>query len=92
MPQALDDVEAIRQYIERDSTHHADLVVQSLVEAVGRLEEFPRSGRVVPEFNRSDLREIVWGNYRVVYRLREAVVEVLTVYHSARILRLADNT
>ena len=48
-PQAVEDVEAIRVYVARDSPHYADLVVEQIVAAVALLESSPRSGRVVPE-------------------------------------------
>lgn len=40
-------------------------------EAVDRLELFPESGRVVPELNRKEIREVIIGNYRIIYRIRE---------------------
>jgi plasmid stabilization system protein ParE len=48
-PQALSDLESIRDYIAHDSPRYAELVLRRLVAAVDRLEEFPKSGRVVPE-------------------------------------------
>jgi len=47
--QAVEDVEAIRAFIARDSPHYAALMAERIVETVERLKEFPRSGRVVPE-------------------------------------------
>jgi plasmid stabilization system protein ParE len=47
--EAIEDVEAIRKFIANDSDAYADLVVGRLLEGVGRLELFPRSGRIVPE-------------------------------------------
>lgn len=64
--QAVDDLLQIRHYIERDSPRYGRLVVERIFEATERLEVFPRSGRIVPEFNLSDLREIIVGEYRVV--------------------------
>ena len=48
-PQAIQDVEAIRAYVARDSARYADLVVERIIAAVERLENNPRSGRIVPE-------------------------------------------
>jgi plasmid stabilization system protein ParE len=53
-----------------------------------RLSQFPRSGRIVPELGRDDIREVIVQSYRVIYRLRGDEVEILTVHHSAR--RLDD--
>ena len=53
--------------------------------AVERLQEFPQSGRIVPEHNIASLREVIVRPYRVVYRLREGVVEVVTVFRASRL-------
>ncbi|MBI2466215.1 MAG: type II toxin-antitoxin system RelE/ParE family toxin [Candidatus Rokubacteria bacterium] len=87
-PQAIGDVQAIRDYVARDSTHYADLVVERIVAAVTRLESHPLSGRVVPEVGDESLREVIQSNYRIVYRLRADVVEIVTVSHGARLFRL----
>jgi plasmid stabilization system protein ParE len=51
------------------------------------LEQFPNSGREIPDFGRPDLREVILGSYRIVHRVRDdEVVEVLAVIHSARLL------
>ena len=84
--QALDDIEAIANYISRDSTHYAQLFAIKVFDAVKRLETFPESGRTVPEINQKNIREIILGNYRIIYRLKNDCAEILTVYHSARLL------
>lgn len=86
--QAVEDVEAIRAYVARDSERYAALLVERLVAAVSRLETFPQSGRVVPEVGDDSLREVIYGNYRLVYRLQVGNAEVITVYHAARLLRV----
>jgi addiction module RelE/StbE family toxin len=86
--QAILDVEAIRNYISRDSQRYASLVVDQIVTAVDRLERFPRSGRRVPERSCSELRELLCASYRIVYRVCGEVVEVVTVFHGARIARI----
>ncbi len=87
-PQAVEDVEAIRQYVGRDSAHYADLLVRRLVKAVERIHEFPESGRVVPEIEDEAIREVLLDDYRIIYKLLDEVVEVLTVFHGARLPRL----
>lgn len=69
--QDLDDVEAITAYIARDSAHYARLFTQKVFKEVERLRSFPKSGRVVPEINKNDIREIIFGNYRIIYRLKK---------------------
>jgi toxin ParE1/3/4 len=87
-PQAVEDVEAIRAYVARDSPHYADLVVERILTAVALLGSSPRAGRVVPEVGDDSLREIIHANYRIVYRLRQDLVEIATVFHGARLFRL----
>ena len=87
-PQAIEDVEAIRAYVARDSPRYADLLVERLVSAVEHLETDPLSGRVVPEVGNDTVREIIHGNYRIVYRVRPDLLEIVTVFHGARLFRL----
>ncbi|MGE3491979.1 MAG: type II toxin-antitoxin system RelE/ParE family toxin [Vicinamibacterales bacterium] len=66
----------------------ADLTVRRIVAAVERLQQFPDSGRVVPERRSPELREVISGNFRMVYRRRATTVEIATVFRgSARFLR-----
>ncbi len=84
-PQAVLDLELIREYIAHDSPRYAELVVRRLVVAVERLRTFPESGRVVPERNSDDLREIIVRPYRIVYRVRAGRVEIATVFRASRL-------
>ncbi|MCX6226538.1 MAG: type II toxin-antitoxin system RelE/ParE family toxin [Bacteroidia bacterium] len=48
----------------------------------------PYIGRIVPEFNKKVIREIMAGNYRIIYRIQSNIqVDVLRVYHAARLLK-----
>ncbi len=85
-PQAAGDLEAITQFIAADSPHYASLFAMDVLAAVERLMAFPYSGRIVPEVNNPAIREIIFGSYRIVYRVKDGVVEILTVYHGARLL------
>lgn len=83
-PRAVQDLEAIRDYVAGDSAQYARLVVQRLVSASERLEQFPVLGRVVPEVGDPELRELIVTPYRLVYRTRADRVEIVTVFRSAR--------
>ena len=85
-PQAADDLEAVTDFIAADSPHYAKLFAMDVLKAVERLAVFANSGRVVPEASDPLVREILLGNYRIVYRVRETAAEILTVYHGARLL------
>jgi addiction module RelE/StbE family toxin len=84
--QALEDVEEIRTFIARDSLRYAELVVDRIFEAVERLETYPLSGRIVPEFRDPALREAIIGNYRIVYRTGQGSISIATVSHTSRLL------
>jgi toxin ParE1/3/4 len=85
-PQAADDLEAITNFIAADSPQYARLFAMDVLVAVERLADFPKSGRVVPELKDPAIREILFGSYRIVYGVKGDLVEVLTVYHGARLL------
>lgn len=85
---AIEDVQAIRQFIAQDSPPYAQLVTQRLIAAVERLPALPQSGRIVPEINDPTIREIIQGSYRIVYRLIREEIHIVTVHHAARLLSL----
>ena len=70
--------------------NYAGIFTIKVFEAVERLKLFSESGRIVPELNRKEIREVILGNYRIIYRIKEEIAEILTVYHSARLLEI-DN-
>ena len=83
-PQSLRDLDAIREYIAKDSEHYAGLTIARIFSAVEQLIEFPRSGRIVPERAEPEIREVIVGRFRVVYRVQDELIEVATVFRAAR--------
>ena len=83
-PSALEDIEQIAQFIARDSSDQAALFITRLIEATDRLGSFPISGRVIPEIGRPECREIIYGAYRVMYRVEGEEVWITGVVHGAR--------
>ena len=75
---AIQDVQAIRAYVSRDSRHYAALVIGQLIAAVDRLADFPALGRVAPELIDETIRKVIVGTYRVVYRVMPQEVQILT--------------
>jgi plasmid stabilization system protein ParE len=63
--------------------------VQELFETVERLTDFPESGRVVPEIGIHRIREIIFGAYRVIYRIN-AKVEILSIRRGSQLLRYSE--
>ena len=83
--QAVEDLRSIRLFIERDSPRYGRAVAERLYDATSQLELFPYSGRMLPEVNREDLRELIVGDYHIVYRVDSEAVFLLTIYRSSRI-------
>jgi toxin ParE1/3/4 len=83
-PASLQDVDAIAEYIAKDSADQASLFVIRLVQATDRLGAFPRSGRVIPEIGKDVCREVICGSYRIMYRIVGDEAWITGVVHGAR--------
>jgi toxin ParE1/3/4 len=81
-----EDLRDIASFIAKDNPPAAFKLGELIFARVDTLEKFPELGRVVPERNQPNIREIVVKNYRIVYRLRpkEKLLEILRVWHGAR--------
>ena len=78
------DLQKIEEFIAKDSVLHAVAFVDRLIESAEKLKASPNIGRIVPEFSRQDLREVLFRGYRVVYLSSPETVTVLRVVHGAR--------
>lgn len=81
---ALLDLESIRDYIRRDSDYYAARFVERIIKAVESLEGFPEMGRSVPEAEKENIRELLFYNYRIMYRMEPERILILAVIHGAR--------
>jgi len=81
---AITDVKRLRDYIAHDSEAYAERFVQKIIEGVERAAFFPYSGRRVPESDDERVREVLFQNYRVMYRVEAERIAVLMVIHGAR--------
>jgi len=83
-PQSTRDIEMIVRHIARQNgSEVATRFGTDLVEKALALSSFPERGRIVPEAG-EPFHEIIFRSYRIVYRLKPAVVEVLRFWHAAR--------
>lgn len=89
-PLALERIVEIGEYIAQDRPQAAADWVEEIFASVRRLGRFPASGRRLPESDRTDLREVIHGRYRVIYRVEPDRLVVLTVRHARRELRPDD--
>lgn len=85
-PLAMDRVAEIAEYIALDNPSAAENWVNTVFEKVEELKKFPEIGRVVPEVNNKSIRELIYGNYRIIYRVEETTLSVLAVRHGKQIL------
>lgn len=80
-PEAVEDIEAIARYIERDSPWYAKAVASKIIEISESIPEFPEMGRFVPEIGDVSIRERFVHRYRIIYRLESARVLLVAVIH-----------
>ena len=84
------DLQEVYDFIARDSLRAADALVERIVHASERLAAFPESGRIMPEFPTLPYREVIVGNYRVLYRIEGEAVWIAGVVHGRRLIRVVE--
>jgi len=85
-PLAVERVSEIAEYIARDNPTAAEDWTDMVFGKVERLKSFPESGRIVPEIDNPRIRELIYSNYRIIYRIEEKQLSILTVRHGKQIL------
>ena len=75
--QAVVDLRSIHDFIARDSRYYAKKVVHDIREMVDELNRLPKMGRIVPELNEEDVRELFLYSYRIIYEIKDEVIFVL---------------
>ena len=91
-PLVVDRASEIAEYIAQDNPDAAETWINAVFKKVEELSTFPDSGRVVPKTHISAIRELIYGNYRIVYRLEEKRISVLTARHGKQILPVDEIT
>ncbi|MCK4223662.1 MAG: type II toxin-antitoxin system RelE/ParE family toxin [candidate division Zixibacteria bacterium] len=81
---AIQDLESIRAYISKDAEYYAIRFVEKIIEAIDGLENFPLMGRPVPEAEEENIRELLFQNYRIIYRVEAERILILTIMHGSR--------
>jgi addiction module RelE/StbE family toxin len=84
--QARADRKVVHDYIAKDSKPNAKEVVQDMRTKADALADLPRMGKVVPEVEHDDLREIGVHSWRIIYHLRRDNIYVIAVVHKRRLL------
>ena len=83
---AVDRVKEIALSIKRDNPDVSREVVEAFFAGVERLSEYPESGKINPEANRKSIRELVIKNHRIIYRVAEKEIFILTVRYSRQLI------
>lgn len=81
---ALEHLLSIYAHIAQESPVYADRTVDRLTRRSEQVAQFPRSGRMVPEYQVPDIREVIERPYRIIYRIKPNQIDVLAVFHSAQ--------
>jgi addiction module RelE/StbE family toxin len=84
---AIEDLRNIYDYILKDSKVFADRIIDNIITRVDQLSYFPKSGRVVPEFENDSIRELIQGNYRIIYKVTNQKISIIRIHHSARLMK-----
>lgn len=90
--EALDQLIEIENHISKDNPARAIQFVDQLIEHAEAISDNPRMGRIVPELANPDIHELIYKNYRIVYKLEKNYNEVLTVFEGHRTLRVKLDT
>ncbi|MBA7523377.1 hypothetical protein ES705_15504 [subsurface metagenome] len=85
-PSAENDLNEIIDYIAQDSLEYALSFYEQVREKVENLTKFPKMGRIVPELDDPNIRELILRNYRLIYRILGEKVQIVRLFHGSRVL------
>lgn len=80
---AEDHLDAIYTYIAQSSSTYALRTVDKITRRSQQIGMFPKSGRRVPEYDVDQVREVIEGNYRIIYHIKPDQIDVIAVIHGA---------
>ena len=83
---AIEHLLAIYEHIAQDAPLYARRMIDRLTKRSEQIAAFPRSGRMVPEYEAPDTREVIERPYRIIYRIKTDQIDILAVVHSAQLL------
>jgi addiction module RelE/StbE family toxin len=86
---SINDLINIAEFISKDSVKYAVIQIQRIRERARLRKTQPFLGRIVPETNNESIRELILGNYRIIYKIiSKERIDILTVHHSAKLLKI----
>lgn len=83
---ALNCIERVASFIALDSEYYSREFVRKIIEQIEALKAFSKMGRVVPEFNDGNLRELIYQNYRIVYLIKDDSINLIYIGHASKLL------
>jgi toxin ParE1/3/4 len=89
VPLALDRVSEIVGYIAQDNPSAAEKL-KAIFSKVEQLEGSPGLGKVIPEIGNSQYRELIYDNYRIIYRIEKSQISIRTICHSKQLLPIEE--
>ncbi len=81
---AVSNLEEIYNYISKDSKNYANFFIKNVLSAIKSIPDFPNKGRMVPEYMDKNLRELIFKNYRIVYRIKSSIIEIVAICHGSK--------
>ncbi len=87
-PLATDDFESVIKYYEKTAPKFAQNFAKKIIIIIENLHKFPKMGKIVLELEDTGIREIIYRNFRIIYRLKEDFLEIARIIHGSRILRI----
>ena len=89
-PLAVEKASEIAGYIDQDKPSAAEKWIETVFSKVEQLKSAPEIGRIVPENRNNQFRELIYGNYRVIYRIEAEQISILTIRHGKQILPIKE--
>jgi toxin ParE1/3/4 len=89
-PLAVERASEIAGYIAQDKPSVAENWINTVFSKVEQLKSSPEIGRIVPELSNKQFRELIYGNYRIIYRVEKKQISILTIRHGKQILPIQE--
>jgi len=89
-PLAVDRASEIAEYIAQDKPSAAKRWINKVFTKVDQLKSSPQIGRIVPEISDDKFRELIYGNYGIIYRIEVKKISILTIQHGKQILPIDE--
>ncbi len=87
---AVNHLSSIYNYIGSQSTQYAQRIIEKLTNRSEQIAKFPLSGRIVPEFETTQIREVIEGSYRIIYHIKSEQIDIIAVIHGSQKLDSID--